>query len=283
MLHSIWNVLHSAGDVWHAIDIASLLPFDLGQRMREWLAKKQLSNGYFFTPFDDPNRPLVKRYGAKEISNTLPHFTEELLLVVYGARSDEFIVLSPGRAERPWPRCEGGCATNVETIVHAILYAFRNRYFDRFQKGVSRDLLFLVSTGESPRLSKGCFDRPGGCGRRKTFAPVLHFGAGFGDDSILPSLVVMPPPTAPMHFLGCMARWQAHHEVCEDLEPKRAVSEGGAAETKGLVFGEHIGYNAGGMENAKERGGVVWEDLIPQVIWRGTDVPRYFMSRTADL
>ncbi|KAL7538398.1 hypothetical protein ACHAXR_008530 [Thalassiosira sp. AJA248-18] len=248
-----------------------VLPFDLGQRMREWLAKKQLSEGYFFTPPEDPGKAM-RPYSTQEIINTIPHFTKELLLVMYAAEADEFIVLLPGKADQPPPVCENGCV-RIENIMHAVLYAFRNRYFQRFQPGGKnkQDLLFLVSTGDTPRLSKECYNRPGGCGRRKKFAPILHFGTGFTDESILPSLVVMPPP--PNIHLRCMAEWQVSHEVCEFLLPKRVTKDG--RETPGLVFGEHINYNVNGNEKkgAEEDEGIFWEDLIPQVVWRGADIP----------
>ncbi|KAL9188267.1 hypothetical protein ACHAXT_006645 [Thalassiosira profunda] len=238
------------------------LPFDIGQRMKEWLAKAQLREGYFYTPQGKEQK--MKPYSTKEILNTLPHFTRELLLVAYVAASDEFVVLLPGKAGRREPRCEAGCV-RIENIMKAVLYAFRNRFPQRFQQG-SQDLMFLVSTGDSPRLSRDCLARPGGCGRRKGFAPILHFGSGFRDPTILPSLVMMPPP--PRMHLRCMAEWQVNHEVCEFLLPKRMIEEG--VETRGMVFGEHINYNA---REKKGDDGLTWDDLIPQLVWRGTDFP----------
>lgn len=125
----------------------------------------------------------------------------------------------------------------------------------RFRPG-ARDLLFLVSTGDYPHLSRECYARPGGCRRRKVFAPILHFGSAFRDGSILPSLVTMPPPQR-IH-LRCMSEWQMNHEICEFLLPKSTKKEGG--ETRGIVFSEHVNDLA-------------WEDLIPQVERRGNDFP----------
>ncbi|KAL7528495.1 hypothetical protein ACHAWF_002585 [Thalassiosira exigua] len=247
-----------------------VLPFDLGQRMREWLAKKQLEDGYFYTP--QGGSAKIKKYSSKEIMNTIPHFTRELLLVMYLAATDEFVVLLPGRSLRPAPpKCEGGCV-RIENIMHAVLFAFRNRFPERFQQG-GQDLMFLVSTGDIPRLSRDCLVRPKDCGRRKIFAPILHFGSSFSDATILPTLITMPPP--PGVHLRCMAEWQVRHEICEFLLPKRTTEDGRAP--KGIVFGEHINYNPKGIRGD---GGLVWEDLIPQVVWRGADYP--FLSLLHD-
>jgi len=110
---------------------------------------------------------------------------------------------------------------------------------------------------------------PGGCGRRRSFAPILHFGSGFADETILPTLIIMPPP--PRIHLRCMAEWQVRHEVCEFLLPMRKTKEG--RDTLGLIFGEHVNYKVNGDRGQRdeEDGMMVWEDLIPQVVWRGTD------------
>ena len=236
-----------------------VLPFDLGQHMREWLAKKQLENTFFYTPPESERK--VTPYSTKEIAATLPHFTRELLLVMYDSGSDDFVVLLPGLAGGPPPKCDAGCA-KIGIIMQAIVSAFRNRHSHRFQgregESSSTDLLFLVSTADTPRLTRECLARPGDCQRRKAFAPILHFGSGFSDQTILPTLITMPPPLR-MH-LRCMAEWQARHEVCEYLLPKTIAADG--RETQGVVFGKVT-------EEGEE--GIVWEDLINQVVWRGQD------------
>ena len=79
---------------------------------------------------------------------------------------------------------------------------------------------------------------------------------------MLPSLITMPPP--PRVNLRCMNEWQMTHEVCEFLRPKARAEDG--TETRGVVFGDLINYND---EEGGE--GLGWNDLIPQVVWRGTD------------
>jgi len=249
----------------------------IGQRIREWQLKKHSSEGnsqeYFYVPSEDDawikDRAKIKPYSAREIAATIPHFTRELLLVQYAAQIDEFIVILPGntdkRAKR-LPECERGCV-RIKNIMHAILYAFRNRYSDRFQQG-GQDLMFLISTGDSPRLSKECLEEPEVCKRQTDFAPILHFGSAFRNTTILPTLVLMPPP--PNKHLRCMAEWQIRNEVCEFLLPKQVTIDG--KETNGITYGEHGNYN---LRTRDENGarGIGWDDLIPQVVWRGSDFP----------
>lgn len=248
------------------------LPFDLGEKMREWLVKKQLENGLFYIPQGMEEGKKMKQYSTREIANTIPHFTRDLFLVMYSSATDEFTVLQTN---------ESNAGVNIKNIMQAILYAFRNRYFHRFGNG-SQDLAFLVSTGDFPQLSEDCLNMPGICKRRSGFAPILHFGstfsdtldhfgaftdgATFTDEMILPSVVTMPPP--PRVHLRCMAEWQVYHEVCEFLQPKRITMDGRVENESGILFGENI------IDGGSVRGrGLVWEDLIPQVVWRGANHP----------
>ena len=268
---------------------------NLGERMRLWRAKKQLDNGYFYSSSSIGNdivKVPMKPYSITELMNTLPHFTRELLLVQYSAVTDEFVVMLPG-IQGSNPICDMGC-TKITNIMQGIIYAFRNRYSHKF--GISfgdqsttnnekKDLMFLVSTADTPRLSKECYNRAGYCMRRKNFAPILHFGSGYRDSTILPSLVVMPPP--PGLHLRCMMEWQRNHEICEFLESKKMVTSDGR-ESQGLIFGEHINYAPGKKfksnnttidddesDNTTDdtNDTIGWRDLKNQIIWRGSDIP----------
>jgi len=244
------------------------LPFDIGERMKEWRARKEIQEGYFHHPADENSAPM-KQYTQQEIIATLPHFHKELLLVVYAAETDEFIVLLPRSADQPPPKCDGGCV-RIKNIMPAVLYAFRNRFSARFPERGGKDLLFLVSTGDTPRLSRDCLQNPAACKRHTDFAPILHFGSGYQDDTILPSLVIMPPP--PTRHLRCMHEWQIDHKVCEFLKPIRTNILG--VGTGGIVFGEHANHNLRGwIDREGKTRGFKWEDLEPQVVWRGRDFP----------
>ena len=52
----------------------------------------------------------------------------------------------------------------VQNVTRAVIYAFRNRYHALFapRKPGPADLLLLGLTGDSPRLSRECLERPGG-------------------------------------------------------------------------------------------------------------------------
>ena len=278
------------------------LPFDistLAERMRMWRIKKQLDAGFFYTPPDDPKllakrrgRPM-KEYSTTEIIATIPHFMKELLLIMYSATTDEFIVYLPGEVSRAPPQCIGGC-TKIANIMQTIVYAYRNRFPQRFQKidpysannnkegQQNKDLLFLVSTGDTPRLTRDCYAKPGWCKRRMNFAPILHFGTGFKDSTILPSLVTMPPPGLGGLHLRCMAEWQTNHEICEFLQPQKTIHiqppDGSTEisqqhETNGMIYGDHINYFPNYNATTSQKDQIGWNDLINQVIWRGYDIP----------
>ena len=101
------------------------------------------------------------------------------------------------------------------------------------------------------------------------FAPILHFGSGFKDGTILPSLVVMPPP--PRVHLRCMTEWMIKHEVCEFLLPTQLKKDG--TQSLGMIFGTDINYNPNDTTLNIENGEIGWYNLINQIVWRGSDFP----------
>ena len=227
--------------------------------------KLRSSNNAYLSSLPEDQQSFLPPYSLVNILPAIQHFSRELLLVMYTSETDEFIVLLPyDQQSAEVPSCTLGCS-RIENIMTAVLYAFRTKFSDRFQPQQTQqpvqipegeenkknnDLLFLVSTADSPHVARWCVSDPDHCGSIN-FAPILSFGSGFQDESILPSLITMPPP--PMMHLRCMNEWQLHGEVCEFLLPKNTEH------SRGLVFGETIGLN--------------YDDLIPQLIWRGTDFP----------
>ena len=63
----------------------------------------------------------------------------------------------------------------------------------------------------------------------------------------------------PGEHLDCFVGWSTTREVCAQFQPREHI------EGNGLVFGE----------------GLSWDDLTPQIIWRGTDFP--FLDLQNDL
>jgi len=226
------------------------IPSNIGQPM------SQPQDGHFYNPPPDYSA-MMKQYTQREIIATVQHFNRELLLVAYTAETDDFIVLLPGYVDQPRPICDGGCI-RIKNIIQTVLFAFRKQMPFRFPQYGGKDLLFLVSTGDLPRLTRQCLEHPIFCKRQIGFAPILHFGSLFQDKTILPSVVLMPPPAPLTRHLKCMQEWQISHRVCDCLLPKQTSDFGGG--NCGFVFGEHVNN-------------MQWEDLKPQVVWRGGEVP----------
>jgi len=110
----------------------------------------------------------------------------------------------------------------------------------------SDELVLPVSSGDSPKVKKVCLDyyrKPSGeqlytC--EAYTAPILNFGSTFQD--VLHQMIAMPMPVA--QHLKCFHAWAEKQTVCPAL-------------SKNLVYGDEYG--------------IQWEDLIPQVVWRGSD------------
>jgi hypothetical protein len=62
-------------------------------------------------------------------------------------------------------------------------------------------------------------------------------------------MIAMPMPTS--HHLPCFETWATYKKVCQHMSPAGGERRGQ------LIFGEEFG--------------IEWEDLTPQVVWRGTD------------
>lgn len=124
------------------------------------------------------------------------------------------------------------------------------------------------------------------------WAPILQFGSVLSDTKYMPSVIAMPQ--SPRPHIPCIAEFQKSGTVCQDLQP-RVMSSTTAAATEtaqdqvvgqghedntqalrplntmsamgqhfqhGLVYGQMLG-----LVNTPN----YWDNLIPQVIWRGTD------------
>ncbi|KAL7551518.1 hypothetical protein ACHAWF_014704, partial [Thalassiosira exigua] len=124
-------------------------------------------------------------------------------------------------------------------LFHALrdlAYALRKLFPERFAGPRSSEFAVVVGSGDYPHVDKNRLPRTAD-GK----APVLMFGSAFRDPRVYPTMVAMPMPV-PSH-LECFMTWMEEEEVCPNWNEQ-------------LAFGEE---------------GRRWEDLIPQVIWRGTD------------
>ncbi|KAL3787808.1 hypothetical protein HJC23_003557 [Cyclotella cryptica] len=211
----------------------------------------------------DPNQTkapdsVMAKYSLYKVLLTIPAFRRELYLLYYHPIKDEFHVYINEQKDG-WV---AALKNRIYQIMPMLAYALRNHFPDRFN-GES-DFILLASSGDEPKLDCSCFDKVTRsqhpiC-RNEDFAPILQFGAVFQDGEILPSLVTMPL----WHHLPCLRQWQQTNTICETYK-KRTLAAG-------VVGGEEaIKSRVGGVSIAAPPLEQVWDSLIPQVIWRGSD------------
>mmetsp|Transcript_11620 Transcript_11620/g.17535 ORF Transcript_11620/g.17535 Transcript_11620/m.17535 type:complete len:573 (-) Transcript_11620:1010-2728(-) len=144
-----------------------------------------------------------------------------------------------------------GCYKLMHSL-SALTVLLRAIFPERFTPN-SPEFSMGVSSGDYPAMvDQACImrDQDGPCdeeGRLMNKAPVLHFGSVFRK-AMFPNMIAMPMPG---EHLDCFVSWSTSKEVCGQFKPQPHV--GGP----GLVFGEGLSY----------------DELTPQVIWRGTDFP----------
>ena len=84
----------------------------------------------------------------------------------------------------------------------------------------------------------------------------------------MPSVIAMPQ--SPRPHIPCVDEYQSTGRICQDLLPRVMADEdhqGPGIESTGQHFKHGLVY--GQMLNLVSTS-TYWDDLIPQVIWRGT-------------
>jgi len=210
--------------------------------------------------------PYAKRIDANE---SLPPYTivdaiesskmydHNFALLVYDPEDDVFYGMYSKR--HYWmPSCK-----KLLNSIKYLAYFLRKIFPARFRGKSSDELIIPISSGDYPGVQNICIDyfrrhrlsahykkvAQRLCSHQSTIAPILHFGSVFRHDSMFPNMVAMPMPVP--HHLYCFEMWATHGVVCKELREK------GESKRAELVFGDGLGLK--------------WEDLIPQVVWRGTD------------
>ncbi|KAL7531968.1 hypothetical protein ACHAWF_003976 [Thalassiosira exigua] len=193
-------------------------------------------------------------------------FHRELLFFVYDSATDDFVAM------HNLPTCDWGCK-RAYIVAPFLARALRKNYPERFQGAESGDLVFLLSVGDMPRIRRPClFEENKHC-KSEHWAPVLQFGSVLADPAYMPTAIAMPQ--SPRPHVPCFAEFQDTGSVCQDLRPRSIDRRELAAPSNGdedLKTGQHFHH---GLVFGKEMGLLdepdYWDDLIPQVIWRGTD------------
>ncbi|KAL7553009.1 hypothetical protein ACHAWF_016247 [Thalassiosira exigua] len=172
----------------------------------------------------------------------MKHFQQSFAALVYDPETDQFVMhYSNGM------RWTASCHKLV-TSVKAVAHSLRMMFPERFQQD-QPELVLGLSAADYPGIKwNECLRQERLDCLVPELAPVLHFGSVFRRP-IFPSMVAMPIPQ--INHLSCFHDWAMHHRVCASYLPREPSNPAG------LVFGETIGLE--------------WDDLIPQVVWRGTD------------
>jgi len=235
-------------------------------------AAPQTSLTSFYYP---PNLNPLRPYSVDNALLAIKAFRYQAFYFVYDAQSDEFVVIHNMRI------CDHGCV-RIFRIAPMIAFALRLNFPERFQglqqqqqhdnidankekypNDGSSDFVFVVSTGDIPRLRQPCLLKENHCQAEK-FAPILQFGSVYSDESFFPSMIAMPQPVRP--HTPCFEEWHREGTICKDLQPIAMTppenadnSDSGSSLNfkDGLVFGNELGLS--------------WDQLIPQIIWRGTN------------
>jgi hypothetical protein len=132
-------------------------------------------------------------------------------------------------------------------------YMLRKLFPQRFQGKRCAELVIPISASDYPAMKAIECLQSGQMPCTDLIAPILHFGSVFRAP-FFPNMIAMPMPV--YNHLDCFEQWTTSQTVCSGL---RSVEDGGE-----LVFG-----------NTK---GLTWDNLTPQLVWRGSDFPSLFLK-----
>lgn len=212
-----------------------------------------------FRPQDMPS-PLPP-YTMADVLRTVPRYHSNVAILVYDPKTDKFVIHYSTKM-----RWTAGChklITSMQMLVNSIRLMFPDRFdpskVGNGDIGVVPELAMAVSSGDYPALRwNQCLrdertdcDAIDGHGHivEGSLAPILHFGSVF-QMPLLPTITLaMPMPQ--MNHLHCFHYWTLHRQICNFYLPRSPSNP------NGLVFGDTLGLE--------------WDDLTPQVVWRGTD------------
>lgn len=203
-------------------------------------------------PLSAPIQPTqISPYTLNDVISVLPTFHDVFGVVIYDPPTDKFILHYSN--EMRWI---AGChklVTSFQALAHSLRTMFPERFTPDGSSGgrPPAELALAISSGDYPGVGHNdCYLglEPTPC-VPSTLAPVLQFGSAFKSPEIYPSMIAMP--MAQINHVSCFQTFAAHQMVCPYYLPRSPGNP------QGLVFEETVGLG--------------WDQLIPQVVWRGTD------------
>jgi len=196
-------------------------------------------------PLTDP-QPITGPYSLPSVLRALPYFDDTFGVMIYDPRRNRFILHYSENM-----RWISGCKKLVTTFKF-LANSLRLLAPERFRFD-GQEFALAISSADYPGIHwDDCLrSQRSDCipvDEEMGLSPVLQFGSNFRE-LMLPTMVTMPIPQ--QNHLGCYHFWMLHGKVCKEYLPRSEDNP------DGLVFPEALGLG--------------WDELIPQVVWRGTD------------
>ncbi|KAL7540593.1 hypothetical protein ACHAWF_006729 [Thalassiosira exigua] len=263
------DLLPSLGDLrgeggYHGRHLLS--SFDEDRLLRELdsdVVRDRASNGDAPPPPPMAPAPEIAPYALRDAIAEASAFSHTFCALLYDPETDGFVAYVPNEHDR-----SAASLKKLWNGVTNLSVMLRRTFPERFRKAEAGkgsdgervpEFAVAVASGDHPHVKPSALprafpERAGGAGAGGAGgAPVLMFGSAFRDISLYPAMIPMPMPG--LH-LGCFEEWSRSKRVCAGFRPvaKDASNEATHGE---LAFGEALG--------------LTWDDLIPQVVWRGTD------------
>ncbi|KAL3827155.1 hypothetical protein ACHAXA_006710 [Cyclostephanos tholiformis] len=197
----------------------------------------------------------VPPYSLADVVHAVPHFRDNLAVIVYDPRDDVFVMHYP--IGMTWTKGCKKLVTSFEILANSLRIMFPER-FDPTATPVVPELAMAISSGDYPSLhwnecmrsgDRDCDDGDDDVGGSSP-STVLHFGSVFRSSALLP-VTMLPMPMPQWNHLHCFHYWTLHRKICPYYLPRDTD-------------------NSDGLMNADILG-LRYDDLIPQVIWRGSD------------
>ncbi|KAL9178380.1 hypothetical protein ACHAXT_000027 [Thalassiosira profunda] len=186
----------------------------------------------------------VQPYTLEDALSESNVFEYTFCVLVYDSPTDKFIALYS--KNHKWKAGN----KKLWKSVRYLAYMLRKTFPERFTPDAP-ELALAIGSGDYPHVHKSMLPHAG-------TAPVLMFGSAFREQGMYSTMLAMPMPE-PRH-LNCFEEWAARGTVCDVLQAGKGPGgqrPHGEDVHGGLAFGDEEGSG--------------WDELIPQLIWRGTD------------
>ena len=123
-----------------------------------------------------------------------------------------------------------------------------------------------IGSGDNPRINSKClsnFPHASSACIPYTKAPILQFGSVFRSQEVLPNMIAMPMPIS--NGLHCFVHWAYSDKVSPSVCSELSSATSAIKERRLAKFASHgLVFNDGDTDKT-------WDELIPQVLWRGTN------------